>query len=479
MQGTQGEGRLTHGAPMAASEHPAFERMRLYANTLERASPPVFVGRERELRTLSGAVGLVASENPRGMTHIVQGVPGAGKSSLCDEFLGLTQGTDIAGKVALCAKMDPSALDAPPLRLVAAVTEQLRRTHALLTGVRGLAATGRRHMGLLLDAAGQLAFKTGEHQLNAQAHGLTDESPLPTCINAHADHMWPDNAVIVLAFDEMQECPVTERTRTALRILNERLHDARILVACFGLHTTDTFMSEDLRLSRIPADAVLNIGALNPGEGRQVLTETLDYFGVAADDSAWLHHLRLADFDPDAWATWREGLVDALAAQSQDFPQHLTAALRSFCVVLCTHGQAMPAVDTLRDAIVELHNGNKADYYRKRLGSLLRHHATALGGLAQAATKALLTPPEVAAAFEIGDDFGQAVQAGHGAELTALAVQRGVLTLADDDGDLCYGPPPIPSMTQHLAARYRRKLAEADPTATALANLFADRRTSM
>ena len=471
----QRDSRDTQGAPTSAPTHAAFERMRLYANTLERASPPVFVGRGRELRTLSGAVELVASDNPRGMTHIVQGVPGAGKSSLCDEFLGRMQGTDIAGRVALCAKMDPSALDAPPLRLAAAVTEQLRRTHALLTGVRGLAATGRRHMGLLLDAAGQLAFKTGEHRLNAQAHGLTDESPLTTCVNAHADHMWPDNAVIVLAFDEMQECPVTERTKTALRILNERLHDARILVACFGLHTTDTFMSEDLRLSRIPADAILNIGPLHPGEGRQVLTETLDHFGATADDGAWLRHLRLADFDPEAWAVWREGLVDVLAGQAQDFPQHLTAALRAFCLVMCTHREAMPAGDILRDAIAELHNGNKADYYRKRLGSVLRHHATALGGLAQAATKAPLAPPEVAAAFELGDDFGQPVELGGGAELAALALQRGVLTLADDNGDLCYGPPPIPSMTEHLAARYNRKLDQDDPAALALADRLATR----
>ena len=447
-----------------------FERMRLYANTLERSSPPVFVGRKDELRTLQAAVELVAGDNPRGMTHIVQGVPGAGKSSLCDQFLGAVQGTDIAGKVALCAKMDPSVLNAPPLRLISALTEELRRTHALLTGVRGLAAAGRRHVGLLLDAAGQLAFKTGEHQLNAEAHGLTDESPLTTCINAHADHMWPDNAVIVLAFDEMQECPVTDRTSTALRILNERLHDARILVACFGLHNTETFMSEDLRLSRIPADAVLDIGPLNPGEGRKVLTETLDYFGVSADNSAWLRHLRTADFDPRSWAAWREGLVEVLDGQSQDFPQHLTAALRASCLVMCAHRQVMPAGDILRDAIADLHNGNKADYYRKRLGSVLRLYGTALGGLAQATAKAPLPPPEVAAAFELGDDFGHPADRGRAAELAALAVQRGVLTLADEDGDLHYGPPPIPSMTQHLVDRYTRKLDQGDPVALALAH---------
>ena len=461
-----------HSTPTQGLTDAVFERMRLYANALERASPPVFVGRENELRTLLAATELVASDNPRGMTHIVQGVPGAGKSSLCDQFLGAVQGTDVAGKVALCAKMDPSVLDAPPLRLAAAVTEELRRTHALLAGVRGLAAAGRRHVGLLLDAAGQLAFKTGEHQLNAQAHGLTDESPLSTCINAHADHMWPDSAVIVLAFDEMQECPVTNRTRTALRILNERLHSARILVACFGLHNTKTFMSEDLRLSRIPVDAVMDIGPLNPGEGWKVLTETLDYFGVSADNGAWLRHLQAAGFDPEAWAAWRKGLVGVLDGQSQDFPQHLTAALRAFCLVMSTHRQVMPVGDFLRDAIANLHNSNKADYYRSRIGTVLRHHATILGGLAQATAKAPLPPLEVAAALKLGDDFGQPVEGDRATELAALAVQRGVLTLADEDGDLCYGPPPIPSMTQHLVDRYTRKLDQGDPTALALASLL-------
>lgn len=42
----------------------------------------------------------------------------------------------------------------------------------------------------------------------------------------------------------------------------------------------------------------------------------------------------------------------------------------------------MPASEVLRDAIAYLPSNNKADYYRKRIGTVLRHHATALGGLA-------------------------------------------------------------------------------------------------
>ena len=87
-----------------------FERMRAYASDLERASPPVFVGREEILEELRFAAERVAADNPRGMTRVVQGVPGAGKSSLCDEFMASVQGRILAGRRVLCAKLDPSNL---------------------------------------------------------------------------------------------------------------------------------------------------------------------------------------------------------------------------------------------------------------------------------------------------------------------------------------------------------------------------------
>ena len=59
------------------------------------------------------------------MTRIVQGVPGAGKSSLCDEFLASVQGQRIGDRRVLCAKLHPSDLDLPPLSLVAKLTEVL------------------------------------------------------------------------------------------------------------------------------------------------------------------------------------------------------------------------------------------------------------------------------------------------------------------------------------------------------------------
>ena len=45
------------------------------------------------------------------------------------------------------------------------------------------------------------------------------------------------------------------------------------------MQNTETVLREDLKLSRIPADAVTDIGSLARGEGREVLERTLDYLG--------------------------------------------------------------------------------------------------------------------------------------------------------------------------------------------------------
>ena len=157
-----------------------FQRMRAYASDLERTSPPVFVGREDILDELRFVAERVAADNPRGMTRLVQGVPGAGKSALCDEFMASVQGTELAGRRVLCAKLDPSNLAQPPLELVDKLTDSL-----------------------------QVMRRPSVRQMHEASHGLTAESDLGTCVSAHAERLWPKNALVVLAFDEMQECPAT------------------------------------------------------------------------------------------------------------------------------------------------------------------------------------------------------------------------------------------------------------------------------
>ena len=421
-----------------------FQRMRAYASDLERTSPPVFVGRKDIIDELRFVAERVAADNPRGMTRLVQGVPGAGKSALCDEFMASVQGTELAGRRVLCAKLDPSNLAQPPLELVNKLTDSL-----------------------------QVMRRPSVRQMHEASHGLTAESDLGTCVSAHAERLWPKNALVVLAFDEMQECPATARSRAALRILNECMHDARIFVVCFGLQNTEAVLREDLKLSRISTDAVTDIGPLARGEGREVLERTLDHFGTSTSNQDWPHYLLAAGVAPNDWHTWRKGLLADLEDRAGDFPQHLTAALRATCQALYEHRQKPTPTSGLATEIVDRLERNKADYYGKRIGDALRLHRTALGALASATEKTNgVSLRDALACFMAGDDAGRPVDGERAEHLTRLAVARGVLGQADVDGILSCVAPPTPSMTRHLRDHYERMLAREDAGALALANLL-------
>ena len=313
-------------------------------------------------------------------------------------------------------------------------------------------------------------------QMHDASHGLTAESDLGACVSAHAERLWPKNALVVLAFDEMQECPATARSQAALRILNECMHDARILVVCFGLQNTEAVLREDLKLSRISADAVTDIGPLAPGEGREVLERTLDHFGTSTSNEGWLNYLSAADVDSNDWLAWRKDLLDDLEDRAGDFPQHLTAALRATSQALYEHRRKPTPTAGLAAEIVDRLERNKADYYGKRIGDALRLHRTALGALASATEKTGSVPlREALACFMAGDDAGRPVDGEQAERLMRLAVARGVLGQADVDGILSCVAPPTPSMTRHLRDHYERMLARKDAGALALADLLEPR----
>lgn len=251
------------------------------------------------------------------------------------------------------------------------------------------------------------------------------------------------------------------------------MHDARILVVCFGLQNTETVLREDLKLSRIPADAVTDIGPLARGEGRQVLERTLDYFGASTRNEEWLRYLLETGKDPNDWLAWRKDLLDDLEERAGDFPQHLTAALRATCQVLRQSRENPTPPAELATEIVERLERNKADYYHKRIGDELRLHRIALGALVRATEKTKGVPlRDVLACFMAGDDAGRPVDGERAERLVRLAVDRGVLGQADVDGVLCCVAPPTPSMTRHLRHHYERMLAREDAGALAVAELL-------
>ncbi len=333
--------------PKAPQVQDAFDRMTDYAAKRERSAPLVFVGRRFELNELTSDVQQAATDNPQGMLRVVQGVPGAGKSALCGAFMASVHGKMFGGHRVLCAQMPLGTLNSSPLSFVSALNDELLRTQAALSGMTGAIGAGRLHTKQMANMAMMLGFKgRSEYKLNNEAHGLTESSPLNVCINAYADHMWPDDAVVALTFDEMQKCPVTNRSQEALMVLHERWHSARIAVACFGLSNTEAVLREDLGLSRLSVGSVMEIGTLLPGEGRKVLEGTLDHLGMTTKNKEWRQYVKAAGFEPGAWEAWRRTLISDLDRRSGDFPQHLTAALISVGHILSGWAESARSQDT-------------------------------------------------------------------------------------------------------------------------------------
>ena len=91
--------------------------LRDYDRRRDRASPPVFVGRAGELAFLHDAVAAVQS-GAEGITAVVQGLPGVGKSALCRQFEKQLRTAMADGQPVAVVSKDCDFFDRPPLSMV-------------------------------------------------------------------------------------------------------------------------------------------------------------------------------------------------------------------------------------------------------------------------------------------------------------------------------------------------------------------------
>ena len=323
-----------------------FDRMVAYDQLMERGPSPVFVGRQRELDKLVAAVHAAADNAYAATLRIVQGVAGAGKTTLrwrlLDSIAGLEVGSPGRAKTAFGVAMYGDDLNLPPLRLVAKITEQLPpkalRDHLAVKEVTSVGS--------------QILARRSIYEITDANHGLTEESDLHTCLDVYAQRHWAKDVAVVLAFDEMQKCLPSQRAIDAANALSERgFGTACVTTMCFGLQNTAGLLDEGLKLSRIPPDAVIDLCTLRQGEGEAVIEHTLDHLRMSDESPEWLAYARSAGFGArdHPWPAWRRKLVALLKERTSDFPQHLTAAMRAVCSALVEHGASYsPNNDLLR-----------------------------------------------------------------------------------------------------------------------------------
>ena len=441
-----------------------FEKLEGFCADSDRTTPPVFVGRQDELAILALALKRAASAErpPRGMFRVVQGLPGAGKTALCERFLASIDGLRVGGRRAFGVKLHPGVLGRPPLELAMQVTEALP-----------LGALGKHFRNVVSTGAQAVGPRKSIFEMTNANHGLSRDSDLTACLNVYADRHWGENVAIALAFDEMQACPATKESVAALGVLHEALHKARIAVFCFGLHNTAEHLRENLQLSRLAKAAEVPLGPLEGDQGRQVVEGTLDFLGVSTSTPAWRRYIASRGVDAIAWEDWRGRLVEEIDARAAGFPHHLVAGLLAAGEAIRANRDRYGPSHDLLPAIVAALEKAKSAFYEQRLGRALESHVVALGAFCKEALRrgeSGAAKPFLLDLLEAGDDDGEKVDREEAGRLLTIAEQRGVLHKRVRAGaGTFFDLPAIPSMAAYLAAEFDAMAQAGNKTALELA----------
>ena len=467
-----------------------FDDMRRYVDSADRTSPLVFVGRQRELERLDATIVNVAERGTEGATTVVSGVPGAGKTALARELAKRWAGREVDGRPVSVVRLGVGALDATardfaatllrhlPLRGALPKSLQTVATRAFSGGARGACPSQERAFSggargacpsqeRVASTTVAALSRQSSVELLHRSLGLVESSGLRDCLDAYGA-LWAKDATIVLAVDEFQAIPITEKSRQLVRELHENTGNHRIVLLAFGLHNAmDVLTAEDgLNLSRLRAGASIPLGALAPGEGREAIAGTLQALGLQWENDEWRAHLRERGFALGQWRGWRERLVAALDREAANFPHHLTNASAAACALLLREREAFsPGRDLIDEMLAEL-DDRKSDYYDARLGQL-REHALALGALAATMVEERIDTvmrTEARGALATADNDGDEVTPDAAERLLATAIRRGIFSPASAGG-LAF---TIPSMTAHLGRAFETLAAKGDEVALAV-----------
>ena len=420
-----------------------------------------FVGRDGILSDLMSAV-KATLRGSKGMTRVVQGVPGAGKTAICDEFIRRHQGEDIAwfdedgGKhraAVFCVDLSPSALNAPPLTFVQGIHEKwLRHCRSLDAGLK---QAGRAHLSRLSDIVRLWLRRSTEHESLEKTGALTERSSLDACVGAYCHDYWGEDLVIALCVDEAQNCPGTDYAKAILGGLHNREHPARIAPLLFGLPNTLDHVSDQekgLGLSRLNMRAIHDICLLEPGQAREIVEGTFDKLGLEWGNPGWSRHLGSLGFSPTQWDDWRNGIADAIAEGSSDFPQHVTLGLHAACQALIDRRETLAPtdLDDMLKGIRATHHQRKTSYYQQRLSSVIQYGA-ALGAICRKAAESPVggvTHADAKRAIAVGSSADdEPLDSTQANAILKQVLGKGVLRQLRNGR---VAPPAIPSMAAYL-----------------------------
>ena len=383
--------RKTRELPPAARE--ALGRL---ATASDRASPTVFAGRESELALLNDAVA-GAQRGESGHTVVIQGVPGAGKTALLNEYATrlLAAHADVARPV-IPVPLRSATMSAPPVAVIEEVDRQFR---ALGTSDKWKRRLNHSVSGASLGASsiGSALF-TALTRKDIKDFRPSSRSPnsLPIALEDYVAFRFDRReSTIVLLVDEAQNLHDTVHVRDYLEALHGGMAgETQVLLACFGLENTTARLRE-LGLSRLATGHAQSIGTLSSEEAKQAVAGTLEivFAGV--------------EFHETPRSNWVDAAVGTILAESGDFPHHLTNGCCALAELVLDEGIGNAPPTT---KLSERCRQHKREYYDARLHPWA-NHITALAHAFGAERDGWTRMDDVQRTVMAADELGQPVAA--------------------------------------------------------------------
>ena len=425
--------------------------LRDYDRRRDRASPPVFVGRASELAFLHDAVA-AAQSGAEGITAVVQGVPGVGKSALCRQFeKQLRAATDDDRPVAVVSK-DCDFFDRrPPVSMVKELAADVPVRLAPLRRLPGF-EKAEDHVGRANGFATALRKRGSSLDLAMQAMNLDLSSSLGATLDTFAENMWPDGITLILAVDEMQNMEDTPQVRRNLQAIHSKRFGTNIAIVGFGLQDTAARL-RTLGLSRLGADQVRALGCMSRADAAQLVDETLDYLGLAPEQEHWRDYAQQLGFGVKDWSNWRDAAKAVILAESANFPHHLVNSTRGVCRILLEGELRRPGQEAL-NILRRQCRKSKQEYYAARLAPVANHTLALAAALRKANDDGEVDTAIVLDALEESDNHGRSTKGE-----TAIAVLNNLV----DTGLLkrqgtTMAAVEVPSLADHLANELDRSL---------------------
>ena len=401
------------------------------ARTSDRTAPTVFAGRDDEFALLNNAVqGVRDGEN--GHTVVIQGVPGAGKTALMDEFAARSFAHDASDEGAVIpVLLDPGSLGSTPSAVVESIDAGFRDIGASSKWDRMMTrvADGATYLGNAVFAAATKQ-KAGAFMPSAKA-----PNSLPIALAEYVDFRFGRKGnIIALLVDESQNLEDTPAVRRHLNVLHQGITGKTpVLLACFGLLNTVSKLAE-LGLSRLASDHVQTIGTLSSDDAHRVVTGTLNdaFSNHAFDDGS---------FDDVVRNEWLGEAASVILDEGGGFPHHLTNGCRALAKIVLDEGVAdSPPVGRLREECLRY----RREYYDARLRPWSRYR-TALAHVFAECNDGRPPTKVVVAALTTVERRGKPV-----AEETAWDVVEGLCDagFVAEDGDTL--KPLLPSLSSHF-----------------------------